>query len=401
MDEGHFNLWKLLEVIARRIRFILVFVFLITGGSIIVSLLLPRWYESVALLMPPREEGFKLGWASGTEDLYSLTSGVRLPLMATPSDIYARILYSRKMAERIVVANNLIEYYNVESMEAALKELDKRSDFLVTAEGLLQIKCIDKQAGWSAQLANSFASELDRMTRELAADRAKLTKKFISNRLSEVSVDLDSARVELENFQKENKAIDLDRQTQLAIEAAVGLKVDLATNEIELNVKEQSLSSTHPQVISLKRRVSEIKKQIRTLEFGGADSSYLNLPISEVPALKIKYAEIMSRLKLSETLFQLLTEQYEQAKIQEQMITPTISVLDRAYPPDVAIKPQKRIIVVATFALSILLALFIVLFQDYLIRLQKRSPDDFERIRYFYITLFGWWPGIKKKGNQR
>jgi tyrosine-protein kinase Etk/Wzc len=394
--DTEFNLWKLLELVARRIKFILVFVLGITAVSVIVSLLLPRWYQATALILPPKEESAKLGWAGTLEEMISLTSGLPLPIMATPTDIYARILGSRTLAERVIDENDLREYYDTYSMEDLVEKIKKRARFRVTPEGLLEISYMDKSAEKAAELANSFVEELDEMNREIVTTRARLTREFIEKRLSEVSDELDSARGELQQFQDQYKAVDLDRQTQLAIESAVGLKVDLATNEIEINVKEKTLSPTHPDVVNLKRRVEEIKKQINSLEFGGSISSYLNLPISEVPSLKIKYAELTSRLKVSETLYKILSEQYEQAKIHEKMNTPTISIIDRAYPPELAVKPQKRIIVIVTFAISLILAVFIALLLDYLENLKKTSPEDYERARFFYMTVLGWIPGIKR-----
>lgn len=395
MEETRFNLWKLLEVIALRIRFIAIFVTIITILSIIISLLLPRWYEASALLLPPKEDGFDLGW-SGGEDIFSLTSGIRLPVMATPSDLYARILESRQLAERVAENNNLCLYYDIDSLNEVMKVMTHRASFSVTPEGMLEISYIDRDARMASKITNSYADELDKMTRELASSRATVTREFIASRLDEVSQDLDSARAALQEFQDQNKAIDLDKQTQLAIESAVGLKVDLANSEIELNVKEQTLSPTHPDVIGLRRRINEIKKQINSLEFGGGDSTYLNLPISKVPGLKIQYTKISNRLKVSETLYQILSEQYEQAKIAEKMMAPTISILDRAYPSDLAVKPQKRKIVIFTFILSLIIALFLVLFLHYLDNLKSKSPEDFARLNLFYRTLFGWLPGIKK-----
>ncbi len=395
MEETRFNLWRLLEIIALRIKFIVLFVLVVTLISVIISLLLPRWYKATALLLPPRESGFNPGWSSNDVS-YSLTSGIRLPIMATPSDIYARILESRQLAERVVAANDLSKYYGVNSLDEAIKIIDKRSDFRVTPEGLLEIGYIDKDAGMASKIANSYADELDMMTRELASSRARITREFIAGRLDEVARDLDSARIAMKKFQDQHKAIDLDKQTQLAIESAVGLKVSLANSEIELNVDEQTLSKTHPDVISLRRKIAEIKKQIRALEFGGSDSTYLNLPISEVPALKIQYAEIASRLKISGKLYEILSEQYEQAKIAEKAVTPNVSILDRAYPPDLAIKPQKRKIVIFTFLISLIFAIFLVLVLNYLENLRNNSPEDYARFRLFYGALFGWLPGIKK-----
>jgi tyrosine-protein kinase Etk/Wzc len=400
MEETRFNLWRLLEIIALRIKFIILFVFFVTLISIVISLFLPRWYQATALLLPPRESGFNPGW-SGNDDSYSVTSGLRLPIMATPSDIYARILESRQLAERVIAVNDLHKYYGIDSIGEAVKIAARRSSFNVTPEGLLEISYIDKDAAMASKIANAYADELAKMTRELSSSRARVTREFIAGRLVAVAHDLDSARNAMREFQDQYKAIDLDKQTELAIESAVGLKVNLANSEIELNVKEQTLSDTHPDVIGLRRRINEIKKQIRALEFGGSDSTYLNLPISEIPALKVRYAEIIGRLKVSETLYKILSEQYEQAKIAEKAVTPTVSILDRAYPPDLAIKPQKRKIVIFTFVISLIFALFLILILNYLKNLKNNSPEDYARFRLFYKALFGWLPGVKRAGTYK
>jgi len=396
MENNEFNLWKLLEVIARRIRFILISVFIITAASIVISLLLPQWYLATTLVLPPKNEGLKLGWGGSVQQMSSLTSGLSQPIMATPTDIYARILGSRALMERVIEKKNLAGHYEIEAHGDLLDRVNRYSEFRVTPEGLLEMSFMDKDAVMAAEVANCFAEELDALNRDLATARARQAKDFIRDRLSAVTSDLETARNELQEFQDNHKAVDLDRQTQLAIESAVELKVDLARNEIELNLKEKSLSANHPDVIMLQRRGEEIKRQINTLEFGGSDSTFLNLPISEVPYLKILFAELTSRVQIAETLFRLLSEQYEQAKIQEMMNTPTISIIDRAFPPEVPIKPQKRIIVVVSFVISLIIAVLIALFFNYLENLKKSSPEDYNRARFFINTIFGWLPGVKK-----
>jgi len=400
MEEKEFNLWKLLEVIARRIRFIIIFVLIVTVITAAISLLLPRWYLATTLVLPPKNEGLKLGWGGSIDQATSITSGLSQPVMATPTDIYARILGSRALLERVIDKNNLSDYYALQGRSDLIDRVSRQSDFRVTPEGLLEMSYLDKDAGMAAVIVNSFAEELDALNRELASSRARQAREFIEGRLSSVSADLDEAREDLREFQNLHKAVDLDRQTQLAIESAVGLKVDLARNEIDLNLKEKSLSSNHPDVVMLRRRINEIKQQINTLEFGGSDSTYLNLPISEVPQLRIRYAELTGRVQIAETLFRLLSEQYEQAKIQEMMDTPTISIIDRAYPPELPIKPQKRIIVTIAFIISFIVAVFLALFFNYLENLKLSSPEDYGRARYFIGTIFGWLPGVKKAARK-
>ena len=401
MEEKEFNLWKLLEILARRIKFIIVFVLLITVAAAVISLILPKWYEATTLVLPPKDEGLKLGWGGSIDKMTSLTSGLSLPLMATPTDVYARIVGSRTLLDRVIDKNNLAEYYGIQGRSDLYNRIEDKLDYRVTPEGLMEISFSDRSAEKAAEVTNSFAEELDGLNRELATSRARLTKEFIEDRLKAASAELEAARRDLQDFQDKNMAVDLDRQTQLAIESAVGLKVDLARNEIELNLKERTLSPSHPDVVILRQRVDEIKRQINNLEFGGSDSTFLNLPISEVPQLKIVYAQLMTRVQIAETLFRLLSEQYEQAKIQEMMNTPTISVIDRAYPPELPIKPQKRIIVIIAFVISLIIAIFLALFFDYLENLRIKSPADYNRARYFINVIFGWIPGVKKAAGTK
>lgn len=401
MEEKEFNLWKLLEILARRIKFIISFVLLVTAAAVVISLLLPKWYQATTLVLPPKEEGLKLGLSSSIEKLASLTSGLSLPIMATSTDVYARIVGSRTLLDRVIEKNDLAAYLGKKSRADLYQRIEEKLDYRVTPEGLMEISFTDRDADKAAQVANSFAEELDGLNRELATSRARMAKEFIEERLNNASADLAEARRDLKDFQDKNMAIDLDRQTQLAIESAVGLKVDLARNEIELSLKEKTLSPSHPDVVILRQRVDEIKKQISNLEFGGSDSTFLNLPISEVPQLKIIYAQLTTRVQIAETLFRLLSEQYEQAKIQEMMNTPTISVIDRAYPPELPIKPQKRIIVSIAFIISLIIAVFLALFLNYLENLRIKSPDDYDRARYFINVVLGWIPGVKKNAGTK
>lgn len=59
-----------------------------------------------------------------------------------------------------------------------------------------------------------------------------------------------------------------------------------------------------------------------------------------VPELALQYGRLLRELKVQETLYTLLTSQYEQAKITEARDTPTVQVLDPAIPADRHSKPR-------------------------------------------------------------
>ena len=390
------NLWLLLELVAKRRKFIIVFVFLITLASVVIALLLPKWYTATALLLPPKDLSVPVPGLARLSEVVSVTEGLDLPYMVTSSDVYARMLQSQTIAERIIEQFDLKACSGVDNFKKAYQELMNRSVFKVTDEGLLVISVDDRHPQMAADLTNAFVDELDRVNREIASERVHQNKVFIEERLAQVKKELESARKEFENFQLENRAVDFDEQTRLAIEQAIKLKVLLAELEIELKMREKNLAEDNTELIELKRRRKLVKDQLQSLEEGNPDSSFFSLPVSAIPTLRGQYEVLYSRVRVGESLYRILLEQLEQAKIQENEKTPTISVLDRAKPPDTKSKPKRLLIVSATFVFSLFLAVLGAALLDYLSRLKQNRPEDYARVMLFVNAFFGWLPGVKK-----
>jgi tyrosine-protein kinase Etk/Wzc len=228
------NLWYLLEVLAKRRVFIFVFVLLLTLMSLVIAWLLPKWYTATALLLPPKDLAVEVPGLSHFSEVVSVTKGLDLPYMVTSSDVYARMLESRTIADRIIEQFDLKARFGVDSFKKAYEQLMGRSEFKVTDEGLLTISVEDKDPQTAADLANAFVDELDRVNRQIASERVRQNRIFIEERLVQVKKELDSARTEFENFQLKNRAVDFDEQTRLAVEQAIKLKVMLAELDIEL-----------------------------------------------------------------------------------------------------------------------------------------------------------------------
>ena len=66
--------------------------------------------------------------------------------------------------------------------------------------------------------------------------------------------------------------------------------------------------------------------------------------IKSLPLLGAKYADYYRRAKIQETVFELLTEQYELAKVQEAKETPSVKVLDPARIPEKKSFPPRLVI---------------------------------------------------------
>jgi tyrosine-protein kinase Etk/Wzc len=391
------NLWLYLELLAKRRAFILSFVFAVTVIAAIISFVLPKWYEANALLLPPKEASSTLDQLSKFSEVVSLTGGLNLPVMVTPSDVYARILRSHAVCDRIMTKFDLKTRYDASNQVETYDELMKHAKFRVTEEGLLNISVEDKDPQVAADMANAFVDEIGNVNQEIISSRTQQNRKFIEDRLSQVNSDLATSRKALEQFQETNKTVDFDEQTKLAIDQASALKVSLAQIDLELKMNEMTLGKDNPELIDLRRRRDIVNGQLAQLESGGKDSSFFSLPVSAIPGLKGQYELLYSRVRVNEQLYNMLLERFEQAKIQEKQDISVISVLDRAKVPELKSRPQRTIILAASFGLSLIVSILLAAFFEYLDRLASSRPEEYRRAAYVINTFFGWMPGVRRR----
>lgn len=397
------NIYSYLTVLVGYRRFIflnLVGVCLIVA---IISLLLPSWYRATTTILPPGGEALGLAAASSLLGTASgLATSFSLPFMATPSDIIAAILKSRSVGEAVVQKENLMEAYKTKSLENALRELFSHVSVKVTQEGLISLSYEDKDRIRASNVANRFVEELDRINRETSSSQAKNARMFIEKRLTQTQKELTRAEENLRRFQEENKTILLNEQMKAAIEKAADLKAQMVSSEIDLNVLSKTLSFSHPQIKSLRSRINEIKKQLEILQLGNQEEdsegkTVLDVPFAEVPSLSLKLARLVREVKIQEGIFGLLTQQYEQYKIQETKDTPTIQILDRAVPPERRAKPKRALLVGLSGILSIFASLVFIFGLEYFKRSKQKNPEAIERLQ----SLLGAWrkdaEDLKKK----
>jgi len=390
------NLWLFLEVLARRRGLIFWFTVIVTLAAVVISLVLPKYYRAEALLLPPKDTSLPVAGFSQISDIVSMTKGLNLPLMVTTSDVFTRILKSRRISSVVIDKHNLQTYLGLDSFDETHEYLLERSEFLVTDEGLLRITFEDKNRQLAADVVNTFVEELDQLNLEITVDRAHQNRKFIGERLEQISGELDSARAAFEAFQVTNRAVDFDLQTQLAIEQAVQLKVRLADTDIRIAILAGQLSPDNAELQELRRQRKIIAGELAALEKQNRDSSFFSLPIASIPVLRGEYEELYSRVRVNEALQQTLLSQLEQAKIQENEELSTITVLDRATPPVLRSRPQRTLIVLGAFFGALLISILAATVLEYLARLRESRLTDYQRAMMFVEAYLGWLPGIKQ-----
>ena len=360
-----FDYW---QVISKRKWGIVALCAVMTMGTLVVSFLLPKIYESTATLLPQLESnnGVGLGalFASGAASSAAQSLGISLPgSPATPTDVFTAMLKSRIMADDIIRRFDLMEHYETKTMHDARGSLEGATRIVVTKEKVIKVAVEDKDPQLASDIANFYVSNLDRLNQTLSVSKARENRKFIEQRVAETQTALVKVEDALKEFQTQNRTVAIEAQSKAMIEATAMIQAQIMAQEVQLQVMGSYLSSNNPEIARVQSSISELRKQLQIMETGKSGKERLpgdrlRPAITSVPTLALEYGRLARDLKVQETLYALLISQYEQAKLTEARDTPTVQVLDPAIPAERKSRPKILLNVLIAGILSLFVGLF-------------------------------------------
>lgn len=374
-----FDYW---QVIYKRKWPIMVFCSVMVGAALVVSLLLPKIYESTATLLPQLESNTGLGLGalltSGAAGSAAQSLGISLPgAPATPTDIFTAMLKSRIMADEVIRKFNLMEHYEKKMMQDTRLALENATRIVVSKEKVIKVTVEDKDPQLAADIANFYVSNLDHLNQTMSVSKARENRKFIEQRVAETQSELVKVENALKDFQTQNRTVAIEAQSKAMIEAAATIQAQIMAQDVQLQVMGTYLSPNNPEVARIQSNLSELRKQLQIMESGkgGKDrmpGDRLRPAITSVPALALEYGRLTRDLKVQETLYALLISQYEQAKLTEARDTPTVQVLDPAVPAERKSRPKKLLNMIIAGILSLLIGIFWAFIREALDRRKAR-----------------------------
>jgi len=371
MSTQEYNLIDYLKVLKRWKKFIFLNVFVITLFAIILSLIIPKTYRASAVLMPPLMQAgmgvFTPLIDSPLGGLFSQDTDETLSMIA--------ILKSRTVLTSVIEEFNLIELYEVENIDIAIQSLKDHVLTDIDDEGTIRVS-VDILTKWfhpdyqeekakqlCSDIANYFIKQLDIVNKNLQTEEASFQRKFIEIRYKDNIQELKSAEEKLKQFQEINNMISLPEQTHAAIEAASKIKGHILANEVRLEVLKKAYNSGHPDIDQLINEIAALTEQLYWMEYG-KEIEHTNIKnifpaFSRMPELETQLRQLMREVEIQNTLFTFLTQQYEEAKINEAKDTPTIQILDIAVKPNVKYKPFRALIVIGAGMFGFIFGCFI------------------------------------------
>lgn len=380
--EDEINLLEYLLVIVKHKKMILCSCAAAFVLSCIVTLLMPNVYTSTAQLLPPQQE--KGGLAARLGGMGDLAALAGISVGGGSGDLYIGMLKSRTVADAVMEQLNLMEHFGWEYRTSAYRALQSKVNIsLGKKDGIISLSVEDKDPELAAGIANAFVEELKKLNIRINLNSAGRQRQFLENRLTVVKKDLLAAEEKLKTFQEQNKAIRIDDQARAIIEAISELKGELASKEVALGVALSTQTEQNPQVKALREGIAQIKEQMRKWERSSAGkkvSGDIFITTADVPEMGVRYARLLREFKVQETIFELLTRQYEVAKIEEAKNTSTIQVLDPAGVPDRKSKPHRIRVVLVMTILAGFMAVFFAFVRGRIEQIDKENRQRWKEI---------------------
>jgi uncharacterized protein involved in exopolysaccharide biosynthesis len=378
--------------------------------SALFAFTIPKQYESSTRMMPPEQQGM------GAAMLAALT-GKAMPGalgalagsvlgMKDSGALFVDLLSSGSIEGALVDRFDLQKVYHKRYRQDALKKLKHRTEITQDRKsGVITIVVTDTDRQRARDMAQAYVDQLDSLLIRVNTSAARREREWIEQRLVTVQNDLEKAQVALSDFASKNTTLDIKEQTKAMVDAGAKLQAQLIAAHAEADSLGQFYGEGNVRMRAANARVGELERELKKL--GGSpaqpgeelDNNALYPPLRQLPALGVRWADLYRQVKIKETLYDLLTEQYELARIEEVKSVPSVRIIDTPSWPEKKSFPPRLLLMLAITSFSVFTAAMMLVLRDRWMRLSPLDPrkelagrmwsalkNDTEGIRHFGLS---------------
>jgi capsule polysaccharide export protein KpsE/RkpR len=348
--------------------------------------LIPKEYQATARIMPPEHSGSDTamfaalaGRALGADGLGSLAASL---LGAHNSGaLFVDLLRSGSVTGHIIDRFQLMSAYNARYRLDAAKRLARRTAILQDKKsGIITITVTDNDPVKARDMAQAYLDELNILVNRTSTSSAHQERMFIERRLETVKRDLDRAELAMSDFSSTHTTIDIREQTRATVDAASKLEAELVVTQGELKSLQQIYGDQNVRVRAAEARLANLKREMGKLggtsadlpldadhtsqnDTSAGDPDPISYPsLRQLPRLAVPYANLYRTVRVQQNVFELLTQQYEVARIQEAKDIPVVSVIDAPGIPEKKSFPRRKLLtLIMTFIVVAATSVWLIL----------------------------------------
>jgi uncharacterized protein involved in exopolysaccharide biosynthesis len=338
--------------------------------SAAIAFLIPKRYESKARIMPPDQTSSSVAMlaALAGHSLGGVGGSLATSLLGVKSTgaLYIDLLHSRTISDRLIDRFDLEKVYHKRYRIDTVKYLARHTEIVDDKKsGVISLTFSDTDPVRSRDIAQAYLDELNSVITRSNISSAHREREFIEKRLVSVQADLQQAEKALSEFSSANTTLDIKEQTHAMVEAGAKLQAEAIVGQSELDSLRQIYGDQNVRVRAARARIGELQHELAKMsgtsgavseESGtnsGEESASLYPSLRQLPRLAVPYADLYRRVRIQETVFELLSQQYEMAHIEEAKDTPVVSVIDPPLIPEKKSFPPRLVVMLALTALSV------------------------------------------------
>ncbi len=384
-------LWRKRRVLARTAGVSLVL-------ALVIAFTLPKQYESGARIMPPSNS---MGGAAVLAALAGRAGGSLGSLGALASGflggggntaLFIDLLRSGTVSGHLIDRFDLQRIYHKRYRIDTAKYLAHHTKIVDDKKsGVITLTVTDTDPARARDIAQGYLDELNRLVNSTNTSSAHQERLFIEKRLHGVQEDLQKAQQQLSQFSSTHATIDIKEQGRAMVDAAARLQAQLIVEQSGLDSLRQTYGDGNVRIRSAQARISELQAQIAKM--GGSSkaipaddsatvddtatasrSEDLYPPLRQLPRLAVPYANLYRGVQVQEAVYELLTQQYELARIQEAKDVPVVSVIDAPGIPEKKSFPPRLLLALLITAISVVIASAFILFRDQWMHVPADDP---------------------------
>ena len=335
--------------------------------STVIAFLIPRRYESTVTIVPPDS-------LSGSNAMMAAVAAKADPSMATMAGnilgmksngaYLTALLSSRSVQDHVIERFGLQKVYSARYMQDARKKLASRTAVSEDRKsGIITLQVADGDPKRARDMAQAYVDELNHLVADVSTSSAHRERIFIEQRIASVKQDLGDAERQFSAFASRNATLDIKEQSKAMMVSAAALQGQLIAAQSEMQGIEQIYTPGNIRVRAARARIDELQRELQKI--GGSDTTTdadnvkdkdkeLYPSIRKLPLLGVEWADLYRRMKIQETVYELLNQQYELARIQEAKEIPTVNVVDPANLPERKSWPPRMLVILALACLSVM-----------------------------------------------
>ncbi len=253
-----------------------------------------------------------------------------------PNDQQIALLRSRVVEEKMVARFHLQDLYHRKYVSSTRKQWQK-----VTAtdpglkDGLIRLSVTDRDPKRAAEMANAWVEEYRAFSSTMALTEASQRRLFYERELAGAREELVRAEEDMKQTEQRTGVIDLEGQGRSMIASAAILRGQLAAKQVEIRAMRQFAAEGNPDLQRAEQEAAGMEAQLSAMDAtNNRQSGDLIVPKGTATQSTLDYERALREVKYRETLQDLLTRQYEGARVDEARQGSLIQVVEPAAVPD-------------------------------------------------------------------